>query len=197
MVPDQFLLDGFVSRESRIAIQTMPGLFQLAVGPSTNITLVVARHVFEVGASHQVFRLAVWAFQRFFIIELSQRRDERTGKVVSEHLVRYSSRATLPTCEAKRRDGSTLTTDKNSIEHRPFQNACETPAFVNRVCIWQSILKEVAVQIWDSRLVSKNEFADSAASNFAVDAVFPNLVRSHYAPCVESSSVESGRRDDQ
>jgi hypothetical protein len=197
MVPDQFLLDGFVSRESRITIQTMPSLFQLAVGPSTNITLIFARHVFEVGASHQMFRLAVGTFQRLGSFELTHRCNERTGKVVSEHLVRDSSGTALPTRKAKRRHRSALTADKNSIEHRPFQNAGATPAFVDRLCIRKSILEEFAVQSWDSGFISKNEFSDSTASNLAVNAVFPDLVRSQYAPRVKSSPVERGRSDDQ
>jgi hypothetical protein len=133
MVPDQFLLDGFVSRESRITIQTMPGLFQLVVGPSTNITLIFARHIFKVGARYQVFCLAVRTLERLRRFKLTDRRDERTGEVVSEHLVRDSSRSTLTTREAKRRHRLALATDQNSIEHCPFQNAGATPAFVNRV----------------------------------------------------------------
>jgi hypothetical protein len=70
MVPGQFLLDGFVGRESRIIIQTMSGLLQFSIRPSTNITLIVARHVFEVGASHHVLCLAVGTLQRLGRFEL-------------------------------------------------------------------------------------------------------------------------------
>ena len=168
----------------------MSSLFQLAVGPATNITLVFTRHVFKVGTRHQMFCLAVGTLERLRRFKLTDRSDERAREMVSQHFLGDASGATLPTGEPKRRYRPAFAADENSIEHGALQDSSATPAFVNRVVTGQSILEEFRVERWDSGFFCEDQFADSAASNLAVDSVVANFVRSHHATGEQCSAIK-------
>ncbi|MFT5092270.1 MAG: hypothetical protein ACI8P0_000214 [Planctomycetaceae bacterium] len=168
----------------------MPGLFQLAVGPSTNITLVVARHVFKVRARYQVFRLAIGTLQCFSRFKFADRCHERAGKVVSQHLVSNSSGATLSTGEPERRHGSALAANQNSIEHGSLQNSRASPTVVDRVGIRQSILEEVHIERRHSGFLSEDQFSDSAMGNLAVNSVLANFMRSQHTTGEQRSAIK-------
>ena len=113
----------------------MSSLFQLSVGPTTNITLVVARHEFEVRARYQVLRPAVGTLERFHCFKLADWRNERPGEMVSQHLLRDAFGTALPTGEPERRHRSAFAADQNAVEHGAFQNSCTSPALIERVSI--------------------------------------------------------------